>query len=62
MMSTFLILLNFMYRSCRKNLWSSFERVNIPREKIKVSIKIFKNGFDPNDDGEGRKHLIEGVK
>ena len=27
-----------------------------------ISIKIFKNGFGPNDGGEGRKHIIEGVK
>ena len=40
----------------------ALKELNVPREKIIVSIKIFKNGFDPNDGGEGRKHIIEGVK
>ena len=39
----------------------ALKELNVPREKIIVSIKIFKNGFDPNG-GEGRKHIIEGVK
>ena len=40
----------------------ALKELNVPREKIIVSIKIYKNGFDPNDGGEGRKHIIEGVK
>ena len=40
----------------------ALKELNVPRENIIVSIKIFKNGFDPNDGGEGRKHIIEGVK
>ena len=40
----------------------ALKELNVPREKIIVSIKIFKNGDDPNDSGEGRKHIIEGVK
>ena len=40
----------------------ALKELKVPREKIIVSIKIFKNGFDPNDGGEGRKHIIEGVK
>ena len=39
----------------------ALKELNVPREKIVVSIKIFKNGTDPNDSGEGRKHIIEGV-
>ena len=38
------------------------KELNVPREKIVVSVKIYKNGTDPNDGGEGRKHIIEGVK
>ena len=36
--------------------------LKIPREKIIVTIKIYKSGSDPNDVGEGRKHIIEGTK
>ena len=40
----------------------ALKELNVPREKVIVSIKIFRNGNDPNDSGEGRKHIIEGVK
>ena len=43
-------------------LGKALKELNVPREKIIVSIKILKNGLDPNDCGEGRKHIIEGVK
>ena len=45
-----------------KTFGQALKELNVPREKIIVSIKIFKNGTDPNDGGEGRKHIIEGVK
>ena len=45
-----------------KTFGQALKELNVPREKIIVSIKIFKNGNDPNDGGEGRKHIIEGVK
>ena len=45
-----------------KTFGQALKELNVPREKIIVSIKIYKNGFDPNDGGEGRKHVIEGVK
>ena len=45
-----------------KTFGQALKELNVPREKIIVSIKIFKNGMDPNDGGEGRKHIIEGVK
>ena len=45
-----------------KTFGQALKELNVPREKIIVSIKIFKNGSDPNDGGEGRKHIIEGVK
>ena len=43
-------------------LGKALKELNVPREKIVVSTKIFKNGDDPNDSFESRKHIIEGVK
>ena len=40
----------------------ALKELNVPREKIIVSIKILRSGSDPNDCGESRKHIIEGVK
>jgi len=48
--------------TAEKTFGQALKELNVPREKIIVSVKIFKNGFDPNDGGEGRKHIIEGVK
>ncbi len=45
-----------------KTFGQAIKELKVPREKIIVSIKIFKSGSDPNDQGEGRKHIIEGVK
>ena len=45
-----------------KTFGQALKELNVPREKIVVSVKIYKNGTDPNDGGEGRKHIIEGVK
>ena len=45
-----------------KTFGQALKELNVPREKIVVSIKIFKSGTDPNDSGEGRKHIIEGTK
>ena len=45
-----------------KTFGQALKELKIPREKIVVSIKIYKSGSDPNDIGEGRKHIIEGVK
>ena len=44
-----------------KTFGQALKELKIPREKIVVSIKIYKSGSDPNDIGEGRKHIIEGV-
>ena len=38
------------------------KELNIPREKIVVSTKIFRIGDDPNDSFLSRKHIREGVK
>ena len=38
------------------------KELNIPREKIVVSTKLFKIGDDPNDGFLSRKHICEGIK
>ena len=38
------------------------KELNIPREKIVVSTKLFKIGSDPNDSFLSRKHIREGLK
>ena len=43
-------------------LGKALKELNVPREKIVVSTKIFRNGPDPNDSFESRKHIIEGLK
>ena len=43
-------------------LGKAFKELNVPREKIVVSTKIYKNGNDPNDTFQSRKHIVEGVK
>ena len=43
------------------NLGKALHELNIPREKIVISTKIFKNGPDPNDCFLSRKHIIEGI-
>ena len=40
----------------------AFKELNVKREKIVVSTKIFKNGNDPNDTFQSRKHIVEGLK
>ena len=43
------------------NLGKALKELNIPREKIVISSKIFKSGPDPNDCFLSRKHIIEGI-
>ena len=43
------------------NLGKAIQELNIPREKIVISTKIFKSGPDPNDCFLSRKHIIEGI-
>ncbi len=40
----------------------ALKELKIQREKIIISIKIFKSGFDANDRRENRKNIIEEVK
>lgn len=43
------------------NLGKALHELNIPREKIVISTKIFRSGPDPNDCFLSRKHIIEGI-
>jgi len=44
------------------SLGKAFKELNVQREKIVVSTKIFKIGTDPNDTFLSRKHIVEGIK
>ena len=44
------------------SLGKAIKQLNIPREKIVVTTKIFKIGNEPNDAFLSRKHIIEGIK
>ena len=43
-------------------LGKAFKQLNVPREKIVVTTKIYNIGNDPNDGFLSRKHIIEGLK
>ena len=44
------------------SLGKAFKELNVQREKIVVSTKIYRIGMDPNDSFLSRKHIIEGVR
>ena len=44
------------------SLGKAFKELNVQREKIVVSTKIFNCGTDPNDSFLSRKHIIEGIR
>jgi voltage-dependent potassium channel beta subunit len=46
---------------CETALGKAIKELQIPREKIVVTTKIFRNGGDPNDSFLSRKHIIEGL-
>ena len=50
------------FGKAEENLGKAFKALNIPREKIVVSTKIFASGADPNDMLCSRKHIIEGLR
>ena len=50
------------FGKAEKTFGQAIKDLKIPREKIIVTIKIYMSGSDPNDIGEGRKHIIEGTK
>ena len=43
------------------SLGKAFKELNVQREKIVVSTKIYRIGFDLNDSFLSRKHIIEGI-
>lgn len=45
-----------------KSLKEALTERNMKRKDIVVSTKIFKCGSGPNDEGQGRKHIIEGLQ
>ena len=47
---------------CETALGKAIKELKIPREKIVVTTKIFRNGMDPNDTFLSRKHILEGIK
>ena len=44
------------------SLGKALKELNVQREKIVVTCKIFRSGLDPNDSFLSRKHIIEGVR
>ena len=44
------------------SLGKALKELNVQREKIVVSTKIFRCGMDPNDSFLSRKHIIEAVR
>ena len=38
------------------------KELNVQREKVVISIKIFNISTDPNDSCSSRKHIIEGIR
>jgi aryl-alcohol dehydrogenase-like predicted oxidoreductase len=40
----------------------AFKELNLPREEIIVSTKLFKFGPNENDGCLSRKHIIEGLR
>jgi aryl-alcohol dehydrogenase-like predicted oxidoreductase len=44
------------------SLGKAFKELNVQREKIVVSTKIFNCGTDPNDSFLSRKHIIERIR
>ena len=50
------------FGKCESALGKTIKELKIPREKIVVTTKIFRNGMDPNDSFLSRKHIIEDIK
>lgn len=44
------------------SLGKAFKALKVPREKIVVTTKILRVGYDPNDGFQSRKHIIEGLR
>jgi aryl-alcohol dehydrogenase-like predicted oxidoreductase len=48
--------------SAEIQMGKAFKELNIPREKIVVSTKVYKIGSGVNDMMLSRKHIIEGIR
>ena len=44
------------------SLGKALKQLNVQREKIVVSTKIYRCGMDPNDSFLSRKHIVEGLR
>jgi aryl-alcohol dehydrogenase-like predicted oxidoreductase len=44
------------------SLGKALKELNVQREKVVISTKIFSIGSDPNDSFLSRKHIIEGLR
>ena len=44
------------------SLGKALKELNVQREKVVISTKIFRCGTDPNDSFLSRKHIIEGIR
>ena len=44
------------------SLGKALKQLNVQREKVVISTKIFRCGGDPNDSFLSRKHIIEGIR
>lgn len=43
-------------------LGKALKKLDVPREKLVISTKIFRVGNDPNDSFLSRKHIVEGLR
>ena len=50
------------FGAAESTLGRALKTLNVPREKIVVTTKIFRIGDDPNDSFLSRKHIIEAIK
>ena len=49
------------FGKCETALGKAIKELKIPREKIVITAKIFRNEGDPNDSFLSRKYIIEGI-
>ena len=49
------------FGAAETTLGKALKELNVPREKIVVTTKIFRIGNDPNDSFLSRKHIVEGL-
>ena len=52
----------YEFGKAETSLGKAFKALKVPREKIVVTTKILRVGYDPNDGFQSRKHIIEGLR